>query len=281
MELIANLQLSFARPSDQAKAPRNLLELAALLRRARPGAEVAGFARLWAQELTRIQQADDAVLSQKRGSLRRLWAEQSLIYQDLVAALELAAEQICHGDVDSLEQTRVALDELLEEFADTLQEMGEWARSEQPRCFSCSWDGAALLCPHCGLQVLRPVRQPRAAVAPLALAAHHVGLFRTVEAVLQGGQDLHSLVQPLDELHDDFCQAAVDAAACAQIYPEMEPVAEILEVAREGLSEMRLVFEDFDAQHLEDGWHQFFLSQITLNQVVSEEDSDQLRFSGE
>jgi hypothetical protein len=83
----------------------------------------------------------------------------------------------------------------------------------------------------------------------------------------------------LQGLHSDFHQAVVDARASSQSYPEMEVVADILEVALDGLTEMSLVFEDCDSQHLEDGWNAFYLSQLTLVDALSQSDSDQVTFS--
>lgn len=279
MELIANLQRSFARPTGQPKAPANLLELATLLRQAQPGAEVARYCSLWAGELKKIHDHQRDILSPTRGTSRKIWAEQSLIYQDMIATLGLAAEQIRKRAFRALVETRQELDGLLEEFADSLQAMNDWSKSQHPRCLACGWDGQAASCPHCQLHLLQPVRQARPTATPLALASNHAEIFDTVVAVLQGGTDVESLAPPLLELQNDFEQAVVDAKASAEIHPEMTLIAEILEEALGGLEVMGQVFDDLDAQHLEDGWHQFFVSQITLIDAIAESGNDQVQFS--
>ena len=279
MELIASLQMSFARPGAAPQAPRNLLQLASLLGQHQAGPEVAHYSLLWAEELTRIRDSDHQALARKRGTLRRLWAQQSLVYQDLIATLEQAADRILDRQFGELKHTSSQFNSLLEEFAESLQEMDDWSRSDHPRCLSCSWDGDAESCPHCRLQLLAPVRETRAQAAPLSLAPHHQSVFDTVSAILQGASDLSSLQLPLQGLHSDFHQAVVDARASSQSYPEMEVVADILEVALDGLTEMSLVFEDCDSQHLEDGWNAFYLSQLTLVDALSQSDSDQVTFS--
>jgi len=279
MELIANLQRSFARPTGQPKAPANLLELATLLRQAQPGAEVARYCQLWARELQKIHESQRQSLSKTRGTSRKIWAEQSLIYQDLIATLGAAAEQIQKKAHRALSSTRQELDELLEEFADSLQAMDDWSKSQHPRCLACGWDGEASCCPHCQLHLLQPVRQARPTATPLALASNHAQIFDTVVAVLQGTADLESLAPPLLELQSDFVQAVVDANASAEIHPEMVVVAEILENALGGLEVMGQAFEDLDAQHLEDGWHQFYISQIHLLDAIAEAGNDQVQFS--
>lgn len=279
MELIANLQRSFARPTGQPKAPANLLELATLLRQAQPGAEVARYSQLWARELQKIHDKQREILNPMRGTSRKIWAEQSLIYQDMIAALGLAGEQIRKKAYRALAETRQELDGLLEEFADSLQAMEDWSKSQHPRCLACGWDGQAPSCPHCQIHLLQPVRQPRPTATPLALASNHAEIFDTVVAVLQGATDLENLAPPLIELQNDFEQAVIDAKASAEIHPEMVVIAGILEEALGGLEVMGLAFDDLDAQHLEDGWHQFFVSQITLIDAIAESGNDQVQFS--
>lgn len=276
MELIANLRLSFA-PPGRPQAPANLLEMAALLGQVHPGPEVAEYSLLWASELERIHRADHERLAKKRGRLRRLWAEQRLIYLDLVATLQEAAANIQNRR--PLQDSHRQFQELLEEFAQSLQEMETWSTSAQPRCLACGWDGNDRFCPHCDLRLLTPVRQSRPSAAPLQLAPHHQAIFDTVVAVLDGHQDLDSLQEPLEELQSDFYTAVCDAEASAEVHPEMEAVTEILELALEGLTEMTLVFEDQDCQHLEDGWNAFYLSQLTLLDTLSPPATDQVSFT--
>jgi len=240
---------------------------------------VADFSRLWAQELGRLRREEDAVLAQKRGSLRKLWAEQNLIYADLIGALERAAQEAVAQDFVSLGQTAAHFRDLLDEFADSIQDVNDWHESEHPRCLSCSWDGQASRCPHCSLTLLAPVRQAHASPAPLTLTPHHQAIFDSVVAVLAGSEDIDSLVQPLEALQADFYEAAVDARVSAETHPEMEVVAEILEAAFGGLSQMTQTFEDADSQHLEDGWNVFFLSQLALADALSQGHSDQMRYS--
>lgn len=261
MELLATLQLSFGRPRP-ARIPRNLLELAELLSQPDPGPEAPGFCRLWAEELRRLRDHDQETLGKKRGRLRRLWAEQCLIYDDLIAALLDPQPQAAH------------FHELLDEFADCLKDMEEWSRSEDPRCLACGWDGEDKICPHCRLRLLSPVRQPRGGASPIQLAPHHQEVLEVVTSVLRGESDLDRLQVPLNDLHDDFRRAVADARA----HPELEVVAEILEVARDGLSQMTQVFEDGNCQHLEDGWSAFYLSQLALSDALHEDSPDQVAF---
>lgn len=275
MELIAQLQLSYRKPSTRLPAPRNLLELSARL--AEPTAEVARYCRLWAQELCRLRSQNEAVYASIRGTSRRLWAEQSLVYLDLIGCLEGAADQISQGE--GLGQIQHDFQELLEEFADCLQAMEDWNRSPQPRCLGCGWDGENTHCPHCGLQLLLPVRETRPPAAPLVLAPNHNEVMEVVAGVLRGELDLDALFEPLEELSEDFSVAVRDARQAAQLHPEMEVVAEILDVALGGLEEMGEVFTDADAQHLENGWYQFYLSQIELLDALAESEEDQVTFS--
>lgn len=275
MELIAQLELSFARPVTGSRPPRNLREFSALLGQLRPGPEVAEFSRLWAQELERIRRDEAASLGKKRGSLRRLWAEQNLIYEDLLGVLQQAAHQIEGHHFLALRQTAETFAELLDELGDSLQDLGDWHQSAHPRCLACSWDGEAERCPHCDLRLLVPVRQAQPAAAPLALAPHHQALLDRVVSVVQGSQDVESLAEPLESLQADFYQAAVDARA----HPELELVAELLEAAFVGLTKMTQTLEDSDCQHLEDGWNLFFHTQLALAEALAEGDSEQLHFS--
>jgi len=266
MQLIAQLQLCFARPGH-SRPPQNLIELAALLGQSKPGPEVAEYALLWAEELERIQRADNQILSKKRGLLRRLWATQCLIYQDLIVTLRQLAWQIQRGL-----PVKHQLDELMSEFSESIKTLNDWTRSEQPRCLNCGWDKDDEICPHCQLRLLAPVRHTHPATAPLQLPPRHQEIFETVVAVIDGEIDIGCLQEPLEQLQVDFEEAVLDAHSSARIYPEMQSVAEVLSSALAGLLEMSLVFEDRDCQHLEDGWNTFFLSQLSLQDTLAEAD---------
>ena len=263
MEFIAHLKRSLNRASAQPKEPENLLELGDQLRQS-PSPELASSCRLWAQELRRLHQTQGQLLNPTRGQSRRLWAEQSLIYLDLIATLELAACQVDQQLWSDLAGTVRDFDAYTEELGDSLAAMAEWSRSEHPRCLACGWDGQASTCPHCQRQTLKPIRHPRTVDASAPLANKQGQVFETILAILAGTVDLEILWQPLQELRQDYNESAVEVVAAVEDHPEVGAVARWMSQALEGLEEIERVFEDFDAQHIEDGWHRFFVSERSL-----------------
>ena len=252
MQFLANLQRSTRLLSaGERRPPQNLQELADEVRY-HPGSQSAHFCALWAQHLQWHRRDQDAKMAQVRGHSRRLWLEQSFVYEDLSAGLEEAARQMREGARPQPEE----LEELIEEFAQAAREMQAWAESDQARCLACGWDGQQATCPHCQKQLLKPVRQVRPANLRVSLAPIQGQVFDTVVAVLEGRDDLESLWEPLQELHHDYSEANQRLALLAH-EPEAAVVAGILERALDGLEEMSQVFHDLDTQHLEDGWHRF------------------------
>lgn len=273
MEFIANLKRSIRRVSGPAKAPDNLLELGDRMRES-AGPEVANYCRLWAGELRRLRTTEGQRLNSTRGSSRRLWAEQSLIYQDLFLCLEQAASQL-DGQSGPLQgEILDEFDSLIAEFGESLAALAAWSRSQHPRCLACGWDGSAPGCPHCRLQTLKPIRQAQPVYASVTLAEAQEQVFGSIVAILEGACDLESLWHPLQHLHQQYDQAAAQVAAALEVHPEVEAVVEYMDQALEGLAEISQVFEDFDAQHLEDGWHRFFTSEISLTDALQQADDE-------
>ena len=283
MEFIANLKRSIRSLSGQTKAPINLLELGDRLRDS-AGPEVATYCRLWAGELRRVHATEGQRLNSTRGQSRRLWAEQSLIYQDLFVCLEQAAALLEEQPGQLSPQILDEFDSLIAEFGESLAALAAWARSEHPRCLACGWDGSAPTCPHCRLQTLKPIRQAQPVYASVPLAEAQEQVFESIVAILEGACDLESLWHPLQNLHQQYDQAAAQVAAALEVHPEVEAVAAYMDEALDGLAEISQVFEDFDAQHLEDGWHRFFTSELSLSdalQQTDEEAEDQVKLSRE
>lgn len=258
MDFLAGLKRSLIKRGSQVP-PGNLLEFYDLLQTG----PAPALCRFWAERLRGQHEAQAAGLGFSRGQSRRLWAEQSLIYQDLIASLERLENHWSEDEVESFS-------ELLEEFRESVEAMEAWTRSEQPRCLACGWDGAATTCPHCRLRLLKPVRRqaPESAVVPLSERQSVV--FESIVAILEGNQDLDSLFEPLQELHSDYDRAVeqLDPQAIED-HPEVLAVAMLLEHAQHGLQEISQAFEDCDAQHLEDGWHQFFVCEQSLGEVLA------------
>ncbi|MBS2040735.1 hypothetical protein JST97_37455 [bacterium] len=273
MQFLANLQRSTRLlAAGERKEPQNLQELADEVRHF-PGAQSAHYCRLWARHLEWHLQDQHAKMSQIRGQSRRLWLEQCLIYQDLVASLEDVAQQMNSGEGLPIEEQLSELEALVEEFAQSAQEMQAWLESNHARCLACGWDGEQPSCPHCQKQLLKPVREARPAHLRVPLADKQAQVFDTVVAVLEGRDDLESLWEPLQDLLNDYCEANQRLNLAAD-EPEVTVVAQIIGGALDGLDEMVRVFEDSDAQHLEDGWHRFFHSEQCLTAFMRGELAD-------
>ncbi len=255
MDFIAGLKRSLIRKNPGQ--PGNLLELYDRLQ-AGPEAEQC---RAWAVQLRKLHDTQAASLGRHRGQSRRLWAEQSLIYQDLISDLERLALNWNQDDVQHF-------GDLLEEFGESVASLEAWTRSEEPRCLACGWDGDSVVCPHCKLRLLKPVRRPANEVPGGTLAERQAVVFQSITAILEGNQDLESLFEPLQELHDDYDRVAEELEPLDDC-PEVLAVAVLLEHAQLGLREISLAFEDYDAQHLEDGWHQFFVCEQSLGEVLA------------
>lgn len=270
MEFLATLKRSLIRNDGGKAPPGNLMELYDLLLTG-PASEQC---RLWAGRLRGQHDAQAASLGVTRGQSRRLWAEQSLIYQDLIASLEGLAANWVMAEVE-------VFAELLEEFRESVEAMDAWTRSEEPRCLACGWGGRADTCPHCRLHLLKPVRRLSPEFMEVPLAERQNLVFASIVGILEGSLDLETLLEPLSELHADYERVAgqLDYQHVEE-YPEVLAVAQLLDQAQQGLQEISLAFEDYDAQHLEDGWHQFFVCEQTLGEVLAAvEGADQVSFS--
>jgi len=280
MELIASLSKSFARPrGTSGQAPENLLELLDRLQSRRAVPEIPRYCKIWAAELRRLHQTHGLRLDNSRGRSRKIWTEQKLIYLDLISTLEEIGRRWGHSGLDRLVNDFA---ELLGEFEESLEAMEAWNRCDHPRCMACSWDGPELFCPHCKLQTLRPVRKNRPAGTSAELGPRQSEVFETIVSILHGDQDLNTLWEPLQDLQADFDDATSDLLEAVASCPEVSPLADLMSQALQGLEEIGQVFEDRDAQHLEDGWNRFYVSQLKLGDAIQPSDSqDQVRIDRE
>ena len=89
------------------------------------------------------------------------------------------------------------------------------------------------------------------------LAPLQANLFRAITGVMEGERDIAVLRGPLEKLQERYLQSL----------KELEPVGH-LEIAQAGtvnienglagIAQIKRVFDDSDAQHLEDGWAMIF-----------------------
>lgn len=215
---------------------------------------------------TRRANADD--LQDSRGKLQQLWQVQDEIYQDLVEHLEQAARYLT-GPIQGLPRLSQSFEALLLDLRESIQAMDKWRTARSLRCLACGWsDGSTDVCPHCDITVLQPVRQTRGQEKIYAeLSGRQFELFSGVSEVLAGAADLDSLWEPLDELQGHY-QQCLEELAGAQPTEDLKPLTETLTLAIAGLDTMARTFDDLDAQHLEDGWHTFFVAERHLAEML-------------
>ena len=243
MSLIESLKTNFkaAQAEESYKAPQNLFELRNLLRSVcaarRVHPNLPFYCNWYSQFLTKIHSDESTSMAKTRGKARRMWAEQSLIYQDLIAVLKALSAQILECTHEHLDEVSNTFSDLVDELQDAIEEMQAWTVSEETRCLGCGWNGSTQHCPHCKVQILKPVRSYATRVnSYVPLAPLEDQLFQAIVGVLEGDRDVTALRLPLQQLEAS--------------YSESQALA--------GLAQIQRVFQDSDAQHLEDGWSMIF-----------------------
>lgn len=264
MSLIENLATNYraATAAISYKAPQNLTELCSLLRNVcltrlvHP--DLPFYCNWYSEFLTKIYHEEDQSMVKTRGKARRMWVEQGLIYQDLIALLKDLSGQILECSNDHLREVTDTLSDLVDELREALEEMQAWTGSEETRCLACGWNGSTGHCPHCNVQVLKPVRRYATQInSYVALAPLQGQLFQAIVGVLEGERDVTALRLPLQHLEASYSEALQQMQACHQL--EIAQTA-LLNIPRAlaGLAQINRVFQDGDAQHLEDGWSMIF-----------------------
>jgi len=264
MSLIANLKNNFEAvlAAAPAKAPQNLGELVTLLETVchtglvRP--DLPFYCNWYSEHVQRIHDQENQGMAKTRGKARRMWAEQSLIYQDLIVLLKDLAVKALECQANYLQEKTEELAELVDELDEALAEMEDWNLGQETRCLGCGWNGPTGHCPHCQLQVLKPVRRYSSEVNNyVALSPLQAQLFQGIKAVLEGQQDVRLLRLPLQQLQKGYQEALLEVQA--QPHLEFAQVAlATIPQALVGLEQIERVFTDHDAQHLEDGWATIF-----------------------
>ena len=263
MVLIENLLQNFAPLQEETEiaTPQNLGELRQLLKRAcQRGTfhqDLAFYCGWYSQHLHGVHAQENKTMSRMRGQARRMWAEQSLIYQDLIQLLLDLKSALSAAQKASVAEMVDELFALVDELADSLADMEDWLRSEEARCLNCGWSGSTGHCPHCHLHTLKPVRQVSTHINHMVTLAPAQGqLHAGIVAVMEGRQDVHSLVGPIQLLQRAYEETR------QQLAPHRLAVAQAglanIERGLAGLTQILRVFQDGDAQHLEDGWAMIF-----------------------
>ena len=263
MNLIESLKQNFDAVVAAApyRAPQNLTELrsqlrdACLSRQLHP--DLPHYCNWYSEYLSKVHDQEHQSMSRTRGQARRMWAEQSLIYQDLIKLLKDLSVDLNQASWPELEEATDTLFELVDEFSEALQDMQDWTTSEEPRCLKCGWNGSTGFCPHCQVHALKPIRTFATHVNHyVALAPAQARVFETLAQVLEGAKDVGALRGPLHLLQQRYLDAA------SQIEKHATDMAQKglhnLEQGLAGIAQMQRIYNDFDAQHLEDGWALIF-----------------------
>lgn len=263
MNLIETLKQNFEAVAAAApyRAPQNLIELRGQLRDAcqqrKIHPDLSYYCNWYSGHLSRVHDQENQSMIRTRGQARRLWAEQSLVYQDLISLLQDLSVKLDSKQWSQLEEATDLLFELVDELSDSIQEMEDWTVSEECRCLRCGWNGSTGHCPHCKVQVLKPIRDYATHVNHYAvLGPAQARVFETLTEVLEGNRDVSALRGPLQQLQQRY----LDTADFLQKH-ETDLARSGLENLSQGLAgiaQMQRVFADGDAQHLEDGWAMIF-----------------------
>ncbi|MBS2038318.1 hypothetical protein JST97_25265 [bacterium] len=269
MSLLLSLKENFAPIAiGSEKAPQNLNELrsrlqdAAQVGRARP--DLAYYCHWYAEFLDHLRHQEDLSMLQTRGKPRRMWAEQSLIYLDLTQCLRLHSSQMLGWSQALLQEKSQEFGCLLDELAEALEEMKDWNEGCEARCLNCGWSGQVSTCPHCRFHLLKPVRQYGTQQnSYVRLAPLQANLFQAITSVLEGQCDLLALEVPLELMQSRYQKALEEAEANLHL-PLAQQALQSIPRALSGLREISRVFQDFDAQHLEDGWSILFQADQAL-----------------
>ena len=264
MSLIENLTTNYraATVAISYKAPQNLTELCSLLRNVCLAGmvhpDLPFYCNWYSEFLTKIYNDENQSMIKTRGKARRMWAEQSLIYQDLIALLKDLSGQILECSNEHLREVSDTLSDLVDELREAVEEMQAWTVNEEARCLGCGWNGSTGHCPHCNLQVLKPVRRYATQVnSYVALAPLQGQVFQAIVGVLEGERDVTVLRLPLQQLEASCSEALQQMQACHQLEIAQTALVNISQ-ALAGLAQINRIFQDGDAQHLEDGWSMIF-----------------------
>lgn len=263
MSLIENLKLNFEAVSQSApRAPQNLRELRSLLRSACLSrslhSDLSYYCGWYADYLGTIHREENQAMCRTRGKARRMWAEQSLIYTDLIGLLQDLEQDLSSMPWARVEESTDTLYELVDELQEAAQEMVDWSSDEEPRCLKCGWNGSSGHCPHCQVRVLKPVRSYATQInSYVELGPLQTQLFHTLLQVLEGERDLTVLRAPLQRLQDSYQQSLGELEAVQQLELARHGLTNLHD-ALAGITQMARAFEDGDAQHLEDGWSMIF-----------------------
>lgn len=263
MVLIESLLQNFASVQEEAEVgpPQNLRELRQLLQSAcQRGSfhqDLSFYCGWYAQFLSELHAKENKTMGRMRGQARRMWAEQSLIYQDLINLLQDLQTALTASQATTIAEMVNELYALVDELSEAVQDMEDWLRSEDARCLNCGWSGSTGHCPHCHLQILKPVRQVSTHINQLvALAPAQAQLYTAIVAIMEGRQDVSTLLGPIQLLQQRYEETRQALA------PHQHPVAEAglrnIERGQAGLGQILRVFQDGDAQHLENGWAMIF-----------------------
>lgn len=276
MNLLETLKQNFEAVVAAApyRAPQNLMELRSQLRdacqRRKIHPDLSHYCNWYSEYLTRVHDQENKSMLRTRGQARRMWAEQSLIYLDLIQLLKGLSAELKGGQWHNLDQATDTLYELVDEFTEALQDMQDWTVSEETRCLKCGWNGSTGHCPHCKVQVLKPIRDFATHVNHyVTLAPAQALLFETMAGVLEGTRDVSALRGPLQQLQQRY----LDTLTFLQQHETDFARAGIqnIEQGLAGIAQMQRIFTDHDAQHLEDGWALIFLADrdnISLSESV-------------
>lgn len=275
MHLIENLMSNFetavaAGPTVQA--PQNLSELRTQLRDACQSRsaypDLAFYCDWYSGYLTRVHAQENSHMSKTRGQARRMWAEQSLIYQDMIHVLKELSQILPRRKWDAIIEATDSFYELLDEFNEALHQMEDWTRSEEPRCLKCGWNGSTGHCPHCHVHALLPVRNFATHINHyVELGPKQSRVFEVLMAVLEGTRDVGALKNPLQALEDHYRASAEKLMALGD-NAMLDKVLVQVEAGLAGIEEMKRVYVRYDAQHLEDGWAMLFAAERGMEQAT-------------
>jgi len=274
MSLIENLKNNFESVTVGAapKPPQNLMELRRQLRLAceqrNVHGDLANYCYWYVGYLRNLHDRENATMGRTRGKARRMWAEQSLIYQDIIRLLDGLSLNLSSMSWPEMEEEVDSFYELVDELTLALGDMQEWSNSEEARCLSCGWNGPTGHCPHCKVQTLKPIRTFATNINHYVEPGEaQLRVFRELMGVLEGKRDLSTLKLPLLHLQKRFKDTA-DYLYERSFMPVAQKGFENIAQALLGIDQMMRTFEDADAQHLEDGWALIYQSDRSNLELV-------------
>lgn len=271
MNFLDHLRQNFQSQQSSPQAPANLSILGESvldsLRQRKASVELIRACRQWGRAVEVVQRSQHERMQHMRGQPKKLWTEQQLIYQDLVCILGRLAELLENQSWEEVAQESRSYVDLLDELQVALEAMDEWWNSEELRCLRCGASPPESHCRHCELTLMRPIRRfAPAGARQVSLGEAQAEVLKGIQSVNAGMADLAVLQQPLQQLDAIYRQVLQTLPG-----PERAPqVVQGLRQALQGIETMRLCFDDHDAQHLEDGWHRFFTSELALKDFAAE-----------